>query len=290
MGMAKDLYDNLDEVKEIYQIANSILGFDLAQISFHGPEEELKQTRVTQPAIFVHSAIFTQYMYQKGLKADMVAGHSLGEYSALYAAKCLPFKEALALVKIRAELMQKAGEINQGTMAAVIGLQADMVKSLCEEASSDGIVQVANYNSPAQVVISVSVSGVNKAMEIAKEKGAKRVIPLVVSGAFHSPLMEYAEAGLKKALDEIEIQSAQIPVYSNVHAVPETRPDEIKQNLAEQLIHPVQWTDIIKNMIRDGATEFFEIGPGTVLKGLLKRINKEVKGISIDKRESMENL
>ncbi|MFQ5750587.1 MAG: ACP S-malonyltransferase, partial [bacterium] len=211
--MAQDLYNNLNEVKEIYSKANEILGFDLAKISFQGPEEELKQTRVTQPAIFVHSVILTQLLYKKHFEPDMVAGHSLGEYSALYAAEALTFDEALELVKIRAELMQQAGEISPGTMAAIIGLPTEVVKSVCEEAQSVGIVQVANYNSPAQVVISGAVEAVNRAMEIAKSRGAKRVIPLVVSGAFHSPLMEYAVTGLKQALNEININSGRIPVY-----------------------------------------------------------------------------
>ncbi len=286
--MAQDLYESLSEAKEIYDNANDILGFDLAKISFHGPEEELKQTRITQPAIFVHSVILTQILLKKEFAPDMVAGHSLGEYSALYAAQSLSLEDALALVKIRAELMQQAGEIKKGTMAAIIGLKTDVVKSVCDEASTIGIVQVANYNSPAQVVISGSVAGVTRAMELSKEKGAKRVIPLVVSGAFHSPLMEYAESGLKKALDEIDIKTARIPVYSNVHAKPVTEPEEIKRNLTEQLTSPVRWLEIIENMIQDGATEFYEIGPGNVLKGLLKRINREVEGKSIDTIESLE--
>jgi len=219
----------------------------------------------------------------------MAAGHSLGEYSALYAAAALTFEDGLRLVKVRAELMQKAGEINEGTMAAFIGLQEDVVAEVCENASSAGVVQVANFNSPGQVVISGSIAGVNQAIEIAKEKGAKRAIPLVVGGAFHSPLMEYASEGLQKALTEVEIKPAKFPVYSNVHAKPIVQPNEIRQLLAEQLTSPVRWMRIIENMIQDGASEFYEVGPGSVLRGLLKRINREVTAKSIDKLENLQS-
>ena len=286
--MAKDLYDHFEDVKQTYENANQILGFDLADICFNGPEEKLRQTRVTQPAIFVHSTVLVKLLFEKKSKPEMAAGHSLGEYSALYAAEALTFEDGLRLVKVRAELMQKASELNEGTMAAFIGLQEDVVAEVCETASSVGVVQVANFNSPGQVVISGSVAGVNRAIEIAKEKGAKRAIPLVVGGAFHSPLMEYASEGLQKALAEVEIRPASMPVYSNVHAKPVTQPDEIKQLLAEQLTSPVRWVEIVESMIQDGATEFHEVGPGSVLTGLLRRINREVTGKSIDKLENLQ--
>ena len=286
--MAKDLYDHFEDVKKTYENANQILGFDLADICFNGPEEKLRQTRVTQPAIFVHSTVLVKLLFEKNSKPEMAAGHSLGEYSALYAAEALTFEDGLRLVKVRAELMQKASELNEGTMAAFIGLQEDVVAEVCETASSVGVVQVANFNSPGQVVISGSVAGVNRAIEIAKEKGAKRAIPLVVGGAFHSPLMEYASEGLQKALAEVEIRPASMPVYSNVHAKPVTQPDEIKQLLAEQLTSPVRWVEIVESMIQDGATEFHEVGPGSVLTGLLRRINREVTGKSIDKLENLQ--
>ena len=287
--MAKDLYDHFEDVKQTYENANQILGFDLADICFKGPEEKLRQTRVTQPAIFVHSTVLVKLLFEKKSKPEMAAGHSLGEYSALYAAEALTFEDGLRLVKVRAELMQKASELNEGTMAAFIGLQEDVVAEVCETASSVGVVQVANFNSPGQVVISGSVAGVNRAIEIAKEKGAKRAIPLVVGGAFHSPLMEYASEGLQKALAEVEIRPANMPVYSNVHAKPVTQPDEIKQLLAEQLTSPVRWVEIVESMIQDGATEFHEVGPGSVLTGLLRRINREVTGKSIDKLENLQS-
>ncbi|MCH7673360.1 ACP S-malonyltransferase [candidate division KSB1 bacterium] len=289
VGMAKDLYDHFEDVKQTYENANQILGFDLADICFKGPEEKLRQTRVTQPAIFVHSTVLVKLLFEKNSKPEMAAGHSLGEYSALYAAEALTFEDGLRLVKVRAELMQKASELNEGTMAAFIGLQEDVVAEVCETASSVGVVQVANFNSPGQVVISGSVAGVNRAIEIAKEKGAKRAIPLVVGGAFHSPLMEYASEGLQKALAEVEIRPASMPVYSNVHAKPVTQPDEIKQLLAEQLTSPVRWVEIVESMIQDGATEFHEVGPGSVLRGLLRRINREVTGKSIDKLENLQS-
>jgi len=286
--MAKDLYDHFEDVKQTYENANQILGFDLADICFNGPEEKLRQTRVTQPAIFVHSTVLVKLLFEKNSKPEMAAGHSLGEYSALYAAEALTFEDGLRLVKVRAELMQKASELNEGTMAAFIGLQEDVVAEVCETASSVGVAQVANFNSPGQVVISGSIAGVNRAIEIAKEKGAKRAIPLVVGGAFHSPLMEYASEGLQKALAEVEIRPASMPVYSNVHAKPVTQPDEIKQLLAEQLTSPVRWVEIVESMIQDGATEFHEVGPGSVLTGLLRRISREVTGKSKDKLENLQ--
>lgn len=288
--MAKDLYDRFDEVRESYAAAAEILGFDLAKICFTGPEDDLRQTKVTQPAIFVHSAVLVDFLYPKKLIPDVAAGHSLGEYSALYAAGALTFEEALRLVKVRAELMQRAGEINAGSMAAILGLDADVLQTVCEKAQSAGIVQIANYNSPNQIVISGSVAGVDRAMAIAKEKGAKRVVPLVVSGAFHSPLMEFGRQGLEKALAEVEIKQARVPVYTNVTAKPVTQPTEIKRLLIQQLTSPVRWVETIENMIEDGVEGFYEIGPGAVLTGLMKRINKNVTANTINNLESLESV
>lgn len=288
--MANDLYDNFDQVRDLYRTANEILEFDLAQVCFQGPEEALKQTRLTQPAIFVHSAALNHLVRERDLAADMAAGHSLGEYSALHSAGALTFEDGLRLVKLRAELMQTAGEMNAGTMAAVIGLNAATLQRVCDEASGAGIVGVANFNSPSQIVISGSTAGVERAMAIAKESGAKRVVPLVVGGAFHSLLMEYAAAGLGEGLDRVQIENGAVPVYSNVTARPVTDAKEIRRLLLKQLTRPVRWMEIIENMIADGATEFYEIGPGSVLTGLLRRICREVTGKTINSVESLESL
>lgn len=288
--MAKDLYENFKEVKEIYTRANEILGIDLTKISFEGPENTLKQTRITQPAIFVHSTSLIQLLWKKELMPDMAAGHSLGEYSAFCAAGAFTFEDGLRLVKIRAELMQKAGELSPGTMAAVIGLDADVLERVCEKASSSGVVQIANYNSPVQIVVSGSIKGVKRAIELAKEMGAKKTIPLVVSGAFHSPLMGSAHEGLEKVLNEIEVTEANFPVYTNVDAHPVTKPEDIKYSLREQLTSPVRWVEIIEKMIRNGASEFYEIGPGSVLTGLLRRINRNVVGQTVSNVESLEKI
>lgn len=288
--MAKDLYDSFNSVRETYATAGEILGFDLANICFEGPEDELRQTRATQPAIFVHSVILSRFLKEKGWSFDMAAGHSLGEYSALCAANAFTFENGLKLVKARAELMQKAGEISPGTMAAVIGLDANTLNDICSQASVAGVVQIANFNSPSQIVISGTVAGVEKAMAVAREKGAKRVVQLVVGGAFHSRLMEFAISDLGQALDAVEVSSVDIPVYSNVTAQPVTQPDDIKDLLKRQLTSPVKWVDIIGNMIEDGATEFYEVGPGSVLTGLLRRINREVSGRAINSVEALESL
>lgn len=290
VGMAKDLYDSFNSVRETYATAGEILGFDLANICFEGPEDELRQTRATQPAIFVHSVILSRFLKEKGWSFDMAAGHSLGEYSALCAANAFTFENGLKLVKARAELMQKAGEISPGTMAAVIGLDANTLNDICSQASVAGVVQIANFNSPSQIVISGTVAGVEKAMAVAREKGAKRVVQLVVGGAFHSRLMEFAISDLGQALDAVEVSSVDIPVYSNVTAQPVTQPDDIKDLLKRQLTSPVKWVDIIGNMIEDGATEFYEVGPGSVLTGLLRRINREVSGRAINSAEALESL
>ena len=290
VGMGKDLYDQFPQARTIYQRANEILGFELTRISFKGPEEELKQTRVTQPAIFVHSVIVYNLLAEKKVEPDFVAGHSLGEYSALVAARALDFEDALKIVRVRAELMQQAGEENPGSMAAIIGLSASIIEEICRQASTIGIVQPANYNSTQQIAISGSVNGVQQAMELAKIRGAKMIIPLVVSGAFHSPLMEHAQIGLKEELKKAHFKEAKIPVYTNVTAEPVTEPDKIKKLLYKQLTYPVRWTELIQNMIVDCAEKFYEIGPGNVLTGLLKRIDRKVKGITIGTFEQINNL
>lgn len=292
VGMGKDLTESFPEIREMFQKADEILGFELSRICFEGPEQELKQTYVTQPAIFVHSMALTSIVSKK-MQASFAAGHSLGEYSAIVCAEALSFEDGLKLVKIRGEQMQKAGELNKGTMAAVIGLDANKVDEVCKEASALGIVQVANFNSPGQVVISGSIEGVKKAMEIAKANKAKMVKELVVHGAFHSPLMESAGDELKKALDNTEFKQVKIPVYRNVDAkpiMPQTQADEIRDSLYRQLTSSVRWEESVSNMITDGANEFVEIGPGKVLQGLIKRISSSVAIRGFDKAEDLASI
>ena len=290
VGMGKDLYEQIPQAQNIYQTANEILGFEITKVSFEGPEEELKQTCITQPAIFIHSVIVTNLLAEKNIHPEVAAGHSLGEYSALVAADALSFEDALKIVKRRAELMQTAGEENPGSMAAVIGLASSDVEEVCQEASLAGIVQPANFNSPNQIAISGSVNGVKKAMDLAKERGAKRVIPLVVSGAFHSPLMKQAQLGLKEELEKVHFKQAKIPVFTNVTAQPVTAPAEIKELLYKQLTSPVRWAESIQNMIADGADKFYEVGPGNVLTGLLKRIDRKFAGITIGTLEQINSI
>lgn len=285
VGMAKDLFDNSVEAKEMIRTADEAVGANLSYIMFNGPEEELKQTEFTQPAIFLHSVVLASLI--RTLRPDAAAGHSLGEYSALVAAGAIQFYEAMKLVRQRGIAMQFAGTVMKGTMAAIVGLQPEMVEQLCQEASAAGIVQCANFNSPGQIVISGSVDGVKKAMELCKANGAKLVKELVVSGAFHSPLMEPAKEQLQKALDETHFYNAKFPVYTNVTAKPASDKDEIKKLLFDQLTSPVRWEETINNMIADGIEEFYEIGPGKVLQGLVKRINPNVKVFGIDKYEDV---
>jgi [acyl-carrier-protein] S-malonyltransferase len=274
VGMGKDLWEQSAEARVLFENADAIVGAPLSKICFEGPEEELRQTKNTQPAIFLHSIVLTK-LYQ-GQPAAMAAGHSLGEYSALVYANALSFEDGLRLVRLRGELMQKSGTDQPGTMAAVIGLEPGTIDDLCRVASADGVVQAANYNSPGQIVISGSVSGVKKAMELAKAKGARMVKELPVSGAFHSPLMQSAGAGLKAALEKTEVRDATIPVYANVTAKPVQRANEIRSLLYQQLTSAVRWQETIVNMIAAGAKEFAEVGPGKVLQGLVKRIDPSV--------------
>jgi [acyl-carrier-protein] S-malonyltransferase len=286
IGMAKDLFENSVEAKEMILTAEEAIGVKISHIMFNGPEESLKQTDITQPAIFLHSVILASII--RTLDFDMTAGHSLGEYSALVASKAIQFYDAVKLVRVRGEAMLQAGIEWKGTMAAVVGLEPDIVKEVCEVASKEGVVQCANFNSPGQIVISGSVEGVKTAMILAKEKGAKLVKELVVSGAFHSPLMESARERLKQELDKTNIYDAKYPVYANVTAKPVQSKDEIIKLLDQQLTKPVLWEETIQNMINDGVDEFYEIGPGKVLQGLVKRINPDVKVFGIDKYTDVE--
>ncbi len=293
VGMGKDLFAKDDKAKDIYRRADGVLGFSLSKICFEGPEEELKQTKNTQPAIFLHSMALLALIEQDNaglLGAAMAAGHSLGEYSALVFAGVLTFEEGLRIVRLRGELMQKAGEEQEGTMAAVVGLEPDAVNDLCRDASVAGIVQGANFNSPGQIVISGSVAGVHEAMKLAKARGAKLVKELVVSGAFHSPLMQSAREGLCKALNDAAMRDARIPVYANVTGKPVKKAEEIRTLLNEQLTCPVLWETAIRQMIADRARTFVEIGPGKVLQGLAKRIDGSVEVKGIDKYEELDTL
>lgn len=286
VGMAKDLFENSVEAKEMILTAEEAIGVPLSHLMFNGPEDSLKQTDITQPAIFVHSVILASVI--RTIEPDMVAGHSLGEYSALVSANAIQFYDAIKLVHTRGKAMLQAGIEQPGTMAAIVGLLPDKLEQICLEASSKGIVQCANFNSPGQIVISGSVEGVRAAMEICKREGAKLVKELIVSGAFHSPLMDSAKEKLKFKLDSTPFYNAKIPVYANVTALPVMDENVIKELLFEQLSKPVRWEETIINMINDGADQFFEIGPGKVLQGLVKRINPDVKIFGIDKYSDVE--
>ncbi|MGH1363104.1 MAG: ACP S-malonyltransferase [Calditrichia bacterium] len=277
VGMAKDVYANSAPAKEMFKRAEEILDFPLRDYSFEGPEETLKQTQYTQPAIFVHSVVMDRLMKEKGISPTATAGHSLGEYSALVSAGAINFEDGVKLVKIRGELMQVAGEKNPGTMAAIIGMQPDDIEAICKEASESesDLVQPANFNSPGQVVISGHVPAVHRAMALAKEKGARMAKELVVSGAFHSPLMGDALRGLEEALQNVTVETPTVAVYSNVEATATTDPEKIRELLKRQLMSPVRWESILNNMIADGYGDFYEVGPGKVLQGLLKRTNRE---------------
>lgn len=286
VGMAKDLFDKSVEAKEMIITADDALGINLSYIMFNGPEEQLKQTEFTQPAIFLHSVVLASII--RTLTPQAAAGHSLGEYSALVSAGAIQFYEAIKLVRARGIGMQKAGVENPGTLAAIVGLTPEAVEMFCVEASNEGIIQCANFNSPGQIVISGSVDGVRKAMELCKSGGAKLVKELVVSGAFHSPLMKSAKEDLLNVLEETPIYNSRFPVYANVTAKPVTDKNEIKNLLYEQVTSPVRWEETINNMISDGIDEFYEIGPGKVLQGLVKRINPDVKTFGIDKFADVE--
>jgi len=273
VGMGKDLYDQSPLAKEYFEKANEILGYRITDIMFEGTPEDLKQTKVTQPAVFLHSVI-SALVLGEDFKPEMTAGHSLGEFSALVAAGALSFEDGLKLVYARAMAMQKACEKEPSTMAAVLGLSDEAVEEGCAEIT-DAIVVPANYNCPGQLVISGSIEGIDKACELLKEKGAKRALKLPVGGAFHSPLMQPASEELQAAINATTFSTPVCPVYQNVNAKPQTEATVIKQNLISQLTSPVRWTQTVQNMVADGAIEFIELGPGDVLKGLVKKISPE---------------
>lgn len=273
VGMGKDLYETSRLAKELFEKANEILGFRITDLMFDGTDEDLRQTKVTQPAIFLHSVILAKTLGDD-FKPDMAAGHSLGEFSALVAAGALSFEDGLKLVYKRALAMQKACEQNPSTMAAILALPDDKVEEICN--AIDDVVVPANYNCPGQIVISGSMKGIETACEKMKEAGAKRALPLKVGGAFHSPLMEPAKVELSEAIEATQISKPLCPVYQNVSTIGETEPEVIKANLVAQLTAPVKWTQSVQNMIADGAKEFIELGPGSVLQGLVAKINKDV--------------
>jgi [acyl-carrier-protein] S-malonyltransferase len=277
VGMGKDMYDNSALACEMFEKANEILQFRITDLMFSGTDEDLRQTKVTQPAIFLHSVILARTLGAE-FAPDMVAGHSLGEFSALVAANALSFEDGLVLVSKRAMAMQKACEAEPSTMAAILGLEDHVVEEVCSQI--DDVVVPANYNSPGQLVISGSIKGIDLACEKLKEAGAKRALPLKVGGAFHSPLMEPARVELAQAIYETAFSAPICPIYQNVNAQAVTDPELIKANLVAQLTSPVRWTQIMLNMIADGATKFVEVGPGNVLQGLVKKVDKDIEAVS----------
>jgi len=285
VGMAKDLFDGFQFAKDRFKQAENTLGYNLAEIAFEGPDKILKQTQFTQPSIFVHSVIINDFLSRKGIFPSAVAGHSLGEFSALVSAQVLSFEDALSIVKVRANQMAKAGDLQPGSMAAILGADRGQLETICNQ---NGIVLPANLNAPGQVVISGEVDAVANAIVTAKKIGIRRALLLNVSGAFHSPLMTPARVPLLEALDSVNFSDAKIPVYQNVSAEPVTNADELKSNILKQLESPVRWREIISNMNRDGFTSFLEIGPGKVLQGLNKRILTEHDSSSIGTKEQVE--
>lgn len=291
VGMGRDLYDRVPDVRGLYEQANILLGFDIARLSFEGPAESLRQTAYTQPALLVHSIAVATVLTTQGVHPVFVAGHSLGEYSALVAAGALEFVEAVRLVRLRGALMQQAGEERPGTMAAIIGLSAEDVERVCREAATeDEPVQPANFNSPEQIAIAGAVPAVRRAMALAKTAGAKRAVELEVSGAFHSVLMQSARDGLTAAIADTPIRPSAIPLIANVTAQPVSEPSDIRQLLIEQVTSPVRWTASMETLAGLGVDVFIEVGPGTVLRGLMKRILKEARVLNADSLESIEQV
>ena len=290
VGMGKDLFDQTELGKQYFNQANGIMGCDIQSIIFDGPEDTLKQTQFTQPSIYIVSVILGELLKEKGYSPNAVAGHSLGEYSALAVADAFDFETGLSLVKVRAENMARAGEVQQGTMAAIVGLDDETVTNLCENYSGDGVVVAANFNSPGQVVISGSPDAVHAVIESAKESGAKMAVELNVSGAFHSPLMTPAREALAEMLNSLEISDALFPVFTNVDAKPVKKGNDIKDSLIRQLENPVLWTKSILSMKDTGIESFIEVGPGKVLQGLNKRIDRRTPSQGIDSLEQLENF
>ena len=278
-GMGKDLFENSKIAHKLFNDANEILGFKISDVMFNGSAEDLKQTSVTQPAIFLHSVILAMSI-ENGITPDMVAGHSLGEFSALVVNKSISFEDGLKLVSVRANAMQKACENNPGTMAAVLGLEDNLVEKICQEIN--GVVVAANYNCPGQLVISGELNAIESACEKLKESGARRALVLSVGGAFHSPLMEEAKKELEDAINKTVFSDPICPIYQNVSGLPYSSEIEIKENLISQLTSPVKWTQSIKQMVKDGAQEFIEVGPGRVLQGLVRKINSDINSSSLN--------
>jgi [acyl-carrier-protein] S-malonyltransferase len=291
VGMGKDLYENSDLAKELYKSADEIMGLSLSNLSFEGPQEELKQTNITQPALFVHSLVLTRLINDK-IKADCTAGHSLGEYTANVYAGSVNFENGLRLVKTRGLLMKNSGIKQPGTMAALIGLNEAQVLEICDKAKDSGIVQPANFNCPGQIVISGDISAIDKAVEIAKGEPYKCRLAkkLEVSGAFHSELMKTSDSELRTALAETDFTNAIIPVYTNADTTPITEKDEIRDALSRQLVSPVKWEMLIRNMVKDGVTKFYEIGSGKVLTGLIKKTEPSVEVYNISTYEDIKNM
>ncbi|MBN2104754.1 ACP S-malonyltransferase [bacterium] len=290
VGMGKDLAEAFPFARDLFTKASETLTYDLASICFKGPEDKLKQTQYTQPALYTHSVIVSELLTRKEIHAQAVAGHSLGECTAWKYAGAYDFITGLKLVQKRGELMQNAGDSHQGAMAAIIGMNTDVIDQICEEARSEGIVQPANYNSPGQIVITGSREGVEKAMVLAKAAGAKRAVILPVSGAFHSPLMAPAARLFRNVVNGIRFQPVSVPVYANVTAQAYTSSKETGRLLCDQLTHPVRWIEIIENMLRDGISRFIEVGAGKVLTGLVKQINREVDVVSISSVDDIESI
>ena len=290
VGMGKDWFSAFPFAKEMFEQADRVMGYSLSSICFNGPEDELRQTRITQPAIFVHSLVVATWLKEKGIQPDITAGHSLGEYSALVAAGAGDFHHVLPVVQRRGVLMQEAGTQYPGTMAAVIGLTFEVIIDVCKEASSAGVVVPANVNSPGQVAISGSIEGVHKAMEIAKTKGARRVQELVVSGAFHSPLMKPAQEGLSQVLNQLELKIPRVPVVVNVTAEPVSSIDALRESLKNQLTSPVLWEPSVRKMVELGVDRMIEVGPGKVLQGLVRRISPEVQLFGCDTVEQASEI
>ena len=277
VGMGKDLYENFTQAKELFENANEILGFRITDLMFSGTDEDLRQTKVTQPSIFLHSVILARMLADR-FEPDATAGHSLGEFSALVSGGALSFENGLRLVSQRAKAMQMACELQPSTMAAILGLDDEVVEKICNAINE--VVVPANYNSPGQIVISGSVAGIDTAIEELTKAGAKRALKLSVGGAFHSPIMEPARKDLETAIDAAEIINPRCPVYQNVTAMPSRDPEVIRENLKKQLTAPVKWTQTVKNMLADGAKSFTEVGPGKVLQGLIKKVDKDAETIS----------
>ena len=287
IGMGKDLYENSEIGKKYYKIANEILETDIQSVSFNGPEELLKKTNYTQPAIYIVSSIISHIMIENGFTPDGIAGHSLGEYSAIVAGGGINYEIGLELVKLRSESMHNAGKINPGTMAAIIGMTLDEVENLCNINDNDDVIVAANYNTKNQIVVSGDINAVENLIIIAKKRGARMAVPLNVSGAFHSPLMKPAREELADKLDSIEISDVNIPLYSNVDAKPKTKGKEIKDSLIRQLENPVLWYNTINNMADDSYSSFIEIGPGKVLQGLNRKIDKTLSTIGIQSHDDI---